>query len=146
MPEGIDKQKIWRSGMNFTSEHSFLKMVRRDIHRVSTVKGFYSVSLQYCKLPSDQPPALVYFDCDYYSSTHEALIWIGPHLRHGSLIAFDDWDCFFGDENRGQRLAFKNFREAMKERFVFTEFFKIKSGGMSYICLEKSKIGTSFGG
>jgi len=145
-PEGIDKQKIWRVSMNFTSEENFQKTVRRDAHRVSTVKGFYSDSLLGFTLPSNQWPALVYIDCDYYSSTVDVLNWVGPYLRHGCLIAFDDWDCYFGDDNRGQRLAFREFREALVGKFQFTEFMKINSGGMSFICLEVSKIGSNFEG
>lgn len=145
-PEGIDKQKIWCAAMNFTSEEKFLQLVRYDDHRVTTVKGFYNDSLRKFRLSSDQLPALLYVDCDYYSSTIEVLNWIAPYLKHGTLIAFDDWDCYFGDDFRGQRRAFNEFREAEKKRFLFAEFMKISSGGMSYICLEKSKMGTDFEG
>lgn len=145
-PEGIDKQKIWRAAMNFTSEGKFLQLVRNDAHRVTTVKGFYNDSLGRFRLPRDQLPALVYVDCDYYSSTREVLNWIAPYLKHGTLIAFDDWDCYFGDDSRGQRLAFNEFREAERDRLLFTKFMKISSGGMSYICLERAKMGTDFEG
>ncbi|WP_271570358.1 TylF/MycF/NovP-related O-methyltransferase [Bradyrhizobium sp. CCBAU 11386] len=145
-PEGIDKQKIWRANMNFTSQENFLRIVRRDSHRVRTVKGFYSQSLAGLSLPQDQLPALAYIDCDYYSSTKEVLEWLSPYLRHGCLIAFDDWDCYFGDDDRGQRLAFREFREAQTGRLHFVQFMKINSGGFAFICLEREKIGSAYEG
>jgi hypothetical protein len=44
-PEDIDKQKIWHRSMNFTSKEKFLNIVKKDLHRVETVKGFYDVTL-----------------------------------------------------------------------------------------------------
>lgn len=145
-PTGIDKQKIWRAAMNFTSQERFRAITRRDAYRTTSVKGFFKDVLPEFKLPPGQNPALVYIDCDYYESTKDVLEWVGPYLRHGTLIAFDDWDCYFGDYARGQRRAFSEFRESMKERLEFLDFMKIASGGMAFICLKKDKIGTSFEG
>ncbi len=145
-PEGIDKQKIWRGQMNYTSEQKFRAITRRDAHRVTTVKGFYEDSLKTVELPEDQYPALTYIDCDYYSSTKQVLDWLGKVLRHGCLVAFDDWDCYFGDDERGQRKAFREFADAQRGRLEFAPFMKINSGGMSFICLETDKQGTDFEG
>lgn len=145
-PEGIDKQKIWRASMNFTSQEKFLGLVRSDAYRVTTVKGFYNESLAGLNLPKDQLPALAYIDCDYYSSTNDVLTWLAPYLRHGCLLAFDDWDCYFGDDERGQRRAFREFRESQTGRLHFVEFMKINSGGMCFICLEREKIGSAYEG
>ena len=45
-PEGIDKQKIWRKGMNFTTVEEFKRISKKDKYRVEVVKGFYSDSLK----------------------------------------------------------------------------------------------------
>ncbi len=145
-PTGIDKQKIWREAMNFTSEERFRAITRRDAYRTTSVKGFFKDSLSQFELRAGHLPALVYIDCDYYESTKDVLDWIGPYLQHGTLIAFDDWDCYFGDDARGQRRAFSEFRAEIAERLVFTNFMKIMSGGMAFICIEKDKIGTAFEG
>lgn len=109
-PTGIDRQKIWRAAMNATGEETFKKITRKDIYRVTTVKGFYKHSLLKINLPDDQYPALAYLDCDYYTSTREVLNWLGKYLRHGYILAFDDWDCYFADNSRGQRKAFLEFK------------------------------------
>lgn len=145
-PEGIDKQKIWRAAMNITSEQAFRRINRKDGYRIKTVKGFYEHSLPGVALPYDQYPALAYLDCDYYSSTRQVLDWIGPYLRHGCILAFDDWDCYFADNERGQRKAFHEFCQAQRGRLQFIEFMKINSGGMAFICLESDKVGSDFPG
>lgn len=143
-PEGIDKQKIWRSAMNCTSEESFRHINRKDAYRVKTVRGFYEHSLPSLQLTPYQYPALAYLDCDYYSSTSQVLAWLGQYLRHGCILAFDDWDCYFSDDERGQRKAFREFKESQKGRLEFVEFMKFNSGGMAFICLESSKVGSDF--
>lgn len=145
-PTGIDKQKIWRASMNFTSQDRFRSITRRDAYRTTSVKGFFKDSLPGFLLPAGHLPALVYIDCDYYESTKDVLEWLAPYLRHGTLLAFDDWDCYFGDYARGQRRAFAEFKEKLAERLIFLDFMKILSGGMAFICLEKNKVGTDFEG
>tara|TARA_B100001250_G_C19522580_1_gene666643 strand:- start:8 stop:784 length:777 start_codon:yes stop_codon:yes gene_type:complete len=140
-PQMIDKQKIWRKGMNFTSEEKFKKLVKNDLHRIKIVKGFFSSSLKNFDLDKDDKVAMAYIDCDYYSSTVDCLNFLENKLLHGSIIAFDDWNCFYGDPKRGQRLAFEEFKSKTKEKYSFNEFDFIKSGGKSFIVLEKNKIG-----
>lgn len=139
-PEGIDNQKIWRRGLNTTSETDFRKMVRRDLHRTTIVAGFFEDIVQDFDWPTSEPIALAYIDCDYYSSTKACLEIIEPKLRHGSLIAFDDWNCFYGDPQRGQKRAFDEFFKE-NSRFFFAEFRSIATGGQSFIALEIDKLG-----
>ena len=42
------------------------KIVKKDLHRVQAIKGFYDVSLNKFDLPSDHRIALAYLDCDYH--------------------------------------------------------------------------------
>jgi O-methyltransferase len=144
-PEGLDKQKIWRAGMNSTGEARFRELTLLDAHRVTTVKGFYNDSLSHFSLPPDRYPALAYLDCDYYSSTKEVLTFLSGYLRHGVILAFDDWDCYFADPQRGQRLAFSEFAESHSQ-FHLEPWRVIPSGGMAFIVLERAKIGTDFQG
>lgn len=141
-PEGIDKQKIWRHGMNFTSKETFLNIVKKDLHRVVAVKGFYNESLPTYDWPQKDVIALAYIDCDYYSSTKDCLAFIKDKLQHGSLLAFDDWNCYYSDPKRGQRLAFSEFEEEIALSHQFVELCDIASGGRCFVVLEKEKIGT----
>lgn len=140
-PEGIDKQKIWKKSMNFTTEDQFKKIVKKDLYRVTTVKGFYENTLPNYDWPKSNVIAMAYIDCDYYKSTKECLNFIKDKLQHGSLIVFDDWNCYYADPKRGQRLAYSEFKKDLYEKNTFVEFSDIESGGKAFIVLENEKIG-----
>ncbi len=140
-PEGIDRQKIWRGGMNFTSKEEFKKLVSRDLHRVEIVQGFYQQSLSNFNFDKSKKIALCYLDCDYYSSTKECLNFLKDKLHHGTLLAFDDWNCYYSDPLRGQKKAFGEFREEVKKTLIFIQFFEINSGGICFIVHELDKLG-----
>jgi hypothetical protein len=140
-PEGIDRQKIWKKSMNFTSLDFFYTVMRKDLHRVEAVKGFYENTLPLYQFPDNQKIALAYIDCDYYSSTVEVLNFLKDKLSHGTILGFDDWDCYYADPYRGQRLAFAEFKKDTESHFHYEEFRRIGSGGMSFVCLEKQKMG-----
>jgi len=147
MPEPtlIDKQLIWQKGMNFTTEQEFKKLCYLDIHRMTIVPGFFENSLNKFNLRPGEKVACVYIDCDYYSSTVEVLSFLTPLLSHGMIIAFDDWDCYFADNQRGQRKAFFEWTQTINN-FKFEPFFRIMSGGNSFIVQDCSLIGTDFSG
>lgn len=114
--EPIDEMPIWQAGGLKTSEHEFVRTVLehgmpRD--RLVTVKGFFQQSLtQELKerlLP--RKAAVVYIDCDLYASTVPVLEFARDFLRRGTILVFDDWFCFYGDPDRGERRAFREFRE-----------------------------------
>lgn len=56
--------------------------------------------------------AFVHIDCDYYSSTKEVLNYIEPYLQEGTVILFDDYYCFKGNEQYGEQRAFNEFKKA----------------------------------
>lgn len=142
-PEGIDKQKIWRASMNFTSKEKFEKIVRRDLYRSVAVKGFFNESLPAFDWPTDDQIVLAYVDCDYYSSTKDCLNFLKDKMPHGALLAFDDWDCYYADPERGQKLAFREYQEEMADTLTFIPLTDIPSGGMCFVVLEKDKMGTA---
>lgn len=143
MPEpiGIDKQKIWYRSMNFTTKKDFLKIVKKDAHRVVAVEGFFEDTLRNYKFENNEKIALAYIDCDYYSSTTECLNFIKDKLQHGSLIAFDDWDCYYSDPKRGQKLAYEYFKKEIENEYSLEFLCDISSGGRCFVFLENSKIG-----
>jgi hypothetical protein len=140
-PVGIDVQKIWRKSMNFTSEKRFLSIVKRDKSRVVTVKGFYEDTLPKYNFPKNTKIALAYIDCDYYSSTKSVLNFLDDKFQHGCLLVFDDWDCYYSDPMRGQKLAFREFKELTKEKYHYEELCDIESGGRCFVVLENSLLG-----
>lgn len=140
-PKGIDKQKIWRASMNITSEEKFKKTCVSDLHRITTVKGFYEDTLPKISWNHDSKIVLAYIDCDYYSSTVEVLKFLRDKLPHGAILAFDDWNCYYGDPKRGEKRAFSEFQEAVGREVHFEPFLPISFGGMSYIYLKKDSLG-----
>ena len=48
-------------------------------------------------------------DCDLYESTVDVFRFLRGRLRDKSILVMDDWNCFGGDDNLGQRLALREF-------------------------------------
>ena len=100
--QDIDKQDIWAKGNLKTTEQEFRAIVTRagmPSHKLRTVKGFFDQSLtpalQAQLLP--QRAAVIYIDCDLYTSTIPVLEFCVPFLQRGTVVVFDDWNCFHGD-------------------------------------------------
>lgn len=112
--EEIDKQEIWKAGKLRTDEDDFKQMmldhgIPED--RLKMVKGFYSDSLTEDLSAQILPDkaAVVYIDCDLYASCRDILKWIPPFLQKGTIVVFDDWNCFHGDPEKGERKAWAEF-------------------------------------
>jgi hypothetical protein len=52
---------------------------------------------------------LCHLDADLYTSTATALKYIGPHLKPGCFIVFDEYHSWPGWENDGECLAWREF-------------------------------------
>lgn len=136
--EEIDRQAIWSKGRLETKEEDFIRIVTSSgmpRSRLTTVKGFYDQSLtpelQQRFLP--RKAAVIYVDCDLYMSTVPVLHFVKPFLQVGTVIVFDDWNCFYGDPDRGERLAWREFCAANPElRFVD---FVATNEAQAFICV-----------
>ncbi|NIT13990.1 MAG: hypothetical protein GTN99_07055 [Candidatus Dadabacteria bacterium] len=58
-------------------------------------------------LPKEEiyPIAIAHIDCDIYSSTVEVLDFLKPRLVDGAVLLFDDWFCYKGRSDKGERKA-----------------------------------------
>lgn len=136
--DAIDRQQIWQKGRLHTAEEDFVRIVTRagmPRSRLRTVKGFYDQSLT-ADLQREFLPrkaAVVYVDCDLYKSTVPVLQFIKPFLQIGTVIVFDDWNCFYGDPQRGERRAWREFREA-NPQLQFIEFVATNEA-QSFVCI-----------
>jgi O-methyltransferase len=126
----VDKQEIWQRGKLRTEEEGFVRLVTRagmPRERLITVKGFYDQSLTPAlkeRLGSHERKAVVvYVDCDLYQSTVPVLEFAKDFLQKGTIIVFDDWNCFHGDPERGERRAWSEFR-ARYPKLRFEEFVR----------------------
>lgn len=108
--EGTDAGAKFRKGQYACS----LEQVKKNIRSVATDKtflipGFYEDTLLR-KLPYSFGKAkVVLIDCDLYSSTVLVLNFIRPFLQQGTIILFDDWNCFNASDDRGERRATQEF-------------------------------------
>lgn len=138
----IDKQEIWKKGKLKTTEAYFIRVVRRHgipRKKLITVKGFYDVSLT-SELKSGLLPmkaAVIYIDCDLYTSTVPVLGFIKDFLQKGTIIVFDDWNCFYGDPEKGERRAFREFKDK-NPGLIFEDFVQTNEA-KSFIFLGKNK-------
>jgi O-methyltransferase len=53
--------------------------------------------------------AIALIDCDLYDSTRDVMAFLADLIDNDTILMFDDWNCFDGDENRGQRRAVREF-------------------------------------
>lgn len=137
----IDKQQIWEKGKLKTEEESFISILLDHgipRNRFQTVKGFYSDSLTPALRDRLLPKkaAVIYVDCDLYESTVDVLKFSRDFLQRGTIIVFDDWNCFHGDPEKGERLAFREFCEANPQ--LKFEPFVSTNEGQSFIFLGES--------
>jgi len=112
--ESVDEGSVFFEGKYAMSLEQFQVIAKRagcPQSRYTTVKGFYSDSLTAdlaARLPLKKA-ALVYIDCDLYTSTRDALEWCYPYLQTGTILCFDDFFTFAGDRKKGEQLALSEF-------------------------------------
>ncbi|MFZ1220974.1 MAG: TylF/MycF/NovP-related O-methyltransferase [Chthoniobacterales bacterium] len=138
----IDRQPIWKEGALATSETDFIAMTLdagMPPERLRTIKGFYDQSLTPALAETLLPKkaAVIFVDCDLYQSTVPVLAFARQFLQPGTIVIFDDWFCFCGDPERGERRAWGEFREANPE-LRFTEFIHTNEA-QAFICLGGSR-------
>ena len=82
-----------------------------DWRRTFLVEGYYADTLNPALKARHglQGAGIVLVDCDLYESTAQVLEFIEDLLRDGTIVMFDDWNCFEGDDDRGQRRAMREF-------------------------------------
>jgi O-methyltransferase len=106
-----DDHPKWRKGgMSFSLDQFKSACVLAGIPDTEyhVVPGFYETSL--AAVGRDGGPqdiCLAYIDCDMYSSTTAVLDFLAPRLKHGMIIAFDDYYCWSATQPSGERLAMR---------------------------------------
>jgi hypothetical protein len=134
-----DVHPNWQAGAMKTSVEDFIATCDRnripgDAYEI--VAGYYEQTLaghsatQDLALPDDI--ALAYIDCDLYSSTKTVLAFLAARMKHGMIVAFDDYFCFSERNLSGERRACLEFlRENRHVRFL--PFVQFNWHGMSFI-------------
>jgi O-methyltransferase len=104
----------------------------------TVVAGFYEETL---REPFSGPrPAnicLAYLDCDLYTSAREVLGFLMPRLKHGMIVAFDDYYCWSASHASGERTACAEFFQDNPE-WVLVPFVQFGWGGMSFVVEQRA--------
>jgi hypothetical protein len=106
----------------------------------TVVPGFYSETLD--GAAAEAAPrniALAYVDCDLYSSTRSVLNFLMPRLKHGMIIAFDDYFCWTSTQVSGERRAMLEAFEG-HQRWHLLPFMQYSWGGQSFVVEDRSLI------
>lgn len=124
--EGIDKMEVFHKGKLSFAEEKFIKTVKKvgiTDKQLIVVKGFYEDSLNEALIQrlNKKKAAVIYVDCDLYTSTVSVLNFIKSFLQPGTIVVFDDWNCFYGDRDRGQKKAFFEFLDE-NPKLIFEDF------------------------
>ena len=106
------------------------------------VEGYFEDTLP--PLGPDGPPAdiaLAYIDCNLYASTRTVLEFLEPRLKHGMIVAFDDYWTYTSQHVSGERLALHEFvRDHPDWNFVpYRHIFHV---GQTYIVEDAAAIST----
>lgn len=102
-----DAHPVWVAGAMKTTLARFRAILDRygvPPEEYEIVPGFYEESLAGgSRLPDNL--CLAYIDCDLYSSTRTVLRFLEPRLKHGMILAFDDYYCYSATQPSGERRA-----------------------------------------
>jgi hypothetical protein len=82
-----------------------------DWSRTHLVEGYFEHSLndELKAQLRQRRIAIALIDCDLYASTVRVLNFIDDTIVDGTILLFDDWNCFNADDGRGERKAFADF-------------------------------------
>ncbi len=107
-----------------------------DWTRTHLVQGYFDQSLtdELKAELQNRKIAIALIDCDLYESTATVLRFVGDMMVDGTILLFDDWNCFDSDDERGQRKAFAEFldrnpqivAEAMFPYGIYGQTFIVK--------------------
>jgi hypothetical protein len=123
LPEIDDyRNNVWSKGDYACSEAEVRRILRRAGLRDDSyvlIKGYYEKSLNddMHKALGARQAAIVYIDCDLYSSAKLVLNFIERYLVEGSIVCFDDYYCYKGCPHQGEQRALGEFLRESKLKF-----------------------------
>ena len=141
-PKWVEKNMA--TNLDHFHERCVSERVPRDAYDV--VPGFYDETLP-AMSDTDAPDniALAYVDCDLYSSTMDVLRFLMPRLKHGMIIAFDDYFCWSATQVSGERRAMLEMFSENSE-WELLPYMQYGWHGLSFIVESKTIASSSSGG
>ena len=132
-----EKYKHFSDGQFACSEkdfHHILSNANVNLNKITTIPGYYNESLTNSLKHqlAIQRAAVVWIDCDLYSSTVPVLDFIAEYLTTGSFLIFDDWFSFGADPEAGEMRACQEWL-AHHPEFQLVEYHKFHTAGISFL-------------
>lgn len=136
-PEGADRGEQFRAGQYTASRDTFERRLRRsgvEMARVTVTPGFFDATLTPERRAEIDlvSAAIAWVDCDLYESTIPVLEFLTDVLVDGSVLCFDDWYCFKGHPDRGERRACSEWLER-ETGLQLTAYHTFGWAGQSFI-------------
>lgn len=104
--------------------------IPRDAY--TAVEGYYEDVLPAIGDGEPRDIALAYIDCNMYSSTVSVLQFLAPRIKHGMIVAFDDWFCWSPTDVSGEKHALEEFLAAHPE-WNFDRYKDVHRSGVSFV-------------
>jgi hypothetical protein len=137
-PEGIDAETTEFKERDYAASKEdvkwYLEKYGVDWSRSFLIEGYYDESLRDgLKSEYNMKPVMVaLIDCDLYSSTVSVLSFLDSLLQDGSILMFDDWNCFDSSDDKGERRAFREFL-ASRPQWRVDPFVSFGWHGQSFV-------------
>lgn len=109
--------------------------IPRDAY--TAVEGYYEDSLRAIGDGAPRDIALAYIDCNMYSSCVTVLEFLAPRLKHGMIVAFDDWFCWTPTGVSGEKEALQEFLAAHPQ-WHFDRYKDVHRSGVSFVVERRS--------
>ena len=136
-----DDHPVWQEGALTTDIEKFHGICKSNgvpREAYTTVEGFYNDSLD--SASADAAPtniSLAYIDRDMHSSTQSVLNFLRPRLKHGMILAFDDYFCWSDTQVSGERLAMLEAFEG-DDQWNLLPYMQYTWAGMSFVLEDKA--------
>lgn len=145
-PQDSDEHPSWIPGkmaMNLEQFHAVCRKNGIPLERYSVVPGFYEETLA-TMAPEAEPTniALAYVDCDLYSSTRAVLDFLEPRLKHGMIVAFDDYFCWSSTQAAGERKAMLEL-SARNATWEWVPYVQFGWHGQSFVIEDRALTATN---
>lgn len=143
-----DEHPVWIEGSMSVEIDEFKKIcsennIPRKEYRI--ISGFYENTLKNNQDILPDNIALAFIDCDLYSSTKHVFDFLLPRLKHGMIIALDDYYCWTPTQLSGEQKACAEYFDE-NSQWCLRPFIQFGWGGMSFIVENRNAGKTSNAG
>ena len=146
-PKGeMDEHPVWKEGHMATSVdqfHAICGSTGIPGEDYTVVPGFYEETLP--RFSTGDAPTnicLAYIDCDLYSSTLSVFEFLMPRLKHGMIIALDDYYCWSATQIAGERRAMLDYFEEHDE-WQLLPYMQYNWGSAAFVVESKQLLGAA---